>query len=34
MAKLEISITPAAHEYIQQRGSAILLAESRNSTMG
>ena len=34
MAKLEITITPAAHDFIQQHGDAVLLAESRNSMIG
>ena len=34
MAKLEITITPRAHAFIQQHGSAVLLAESRNSMIG
>jgi len=34
MAKLEITITPAAKEYIADNTDSVLLVESRNSMIG
>jgi hypothetical protein len=34
MAKLEITITPAAQQYIAERSDSVQLLETRNSMIG
>ena len=34
MAKLEITITPAAQQYIAEHSDSVQLLETRNSTIG